>query len=251
MDRFSVEGRNALVTGASRGIGAACARRLAADGWPVIVNFRQDAEGAEAVVGEIEAAHGQATAVRADVASPEAAEVLIRAASERFGPPLVLVNNAGQRADGLAVEMSDDAWVDIQEANLSGPFRLCRAVLPKMIRARFGRIVNVTSVAALRHSPGQANYSASKAGLVGLTKALAAEVARRGITVNAVAPGFVQTELTADIADDVLQQVPLGRWGTPEEVAACVRFLASGEASLITGATLVADGGMTITYGAD
>lgn len=235
----------ALVTGASRGIGAACAHALAADGWPVVVNYRRDADGAAAIVAAIEAAQGRAAPVRADVAEAADAEALVAAATERFGPPLVLVNNAGRRADMLAMQMSDEDWVGVQEANLWGPFRLCRAVLPKMIRARFGRVVNIASIAAIHHSPGQANYSAAKAGLVGFTKTVAAEVARRGVTVNAIAPGYVRTELTADVPDQALEQVPLGRWGTPEEIAACVRFLASEEASFVTGATLVADGGLT------
>ncbi len=235
----------AVVTGASRGIGAACARALAVDGWPVIVNFRADRGGAETMVEEIEAAGGRAAAVRADVTRPDDIEGLIRAATDRFGPPLVLVNNAGSRADGLAVEMSDEAWESIQDVNLQGPFRLCRAVLPTMIRARFGRIVNISSIFALRRAPGQANYAASKAGLVALTKALAAEVGRRGITVNAVAPGYVKTELASDVADEAVAQVPMARWGTPEEVAACARFLASEDASYVTGATLVVDGGLT------
>ncbi len=235
----------AVVTGASRGIGAACARALAVDGWPVVVNFRADRGGAETMVEEIEAAGGRAAAVRADVTRPDDIGGLIAAATDRFGPPLVLVNNAGSRADGLAVEMSDEAWEGIQDVNLQGPFRLCRAVLPTMIRARFGRIVNISSIFALRRAPGQANYAASKAGLVALTKALAAEVGRRGITVNAVAPGYVKTELASDVADEAVAQVPMARWGTPEEVAACARFLASEDASYVTGATLVVDGGLT------
>jgi 3-oxoacyl-[acyl-carrier protein] reductase len=239
------EGGCAVVTGASRGIGAACARALAGDGWPVVVNYRADLAGSAAVVDEIEATGGRATAIRADVARPDDAETLIAEAARHFGPPLVLVNNAGQRADGLAVQMSDEAWRSVQEVNLEGPFRLCRGVLPKMIRARFGRIVNVTSIAAFHQAPGQANYSASKAGLVGMTKALAAEVGRRGVTVNAVAPGYVRTELAADVGDEVTDQIPLRRWGTPDEIAACVRFLASDEASYVSGVTLVVDGGLT------
>lgn len=233
------------MTGASRGIGAASARALAADRWPVIVNFRADAEGAEGVVKQIEAAGGQAEAVRADVGKGNDTEALIAAARERFGHPLVLVNNAGQRADRLAVEMSDEAWARAQEVNLEGPFRLCRAVLPKMVRARFGRIINITSVAAFHRAPGQANYAAAKAGMLGLTKAVAAEVGRRGVTVNAIAPGYVRTEMASDVGDEVVDQVPLRRWGTPEEIAACVRFLASEGASYVTGTTLVADGGLT------
>ncbi len=235
----------AVVTGASRGIGAACARALAVAGWPVVVNFRADRGGSEAVVEEIEAAGGRAVPVCADVTRPDDIHGLIAAATDRFGPPLVLVNNAGSRADGLAVEMSDQAWESIQDVNLQGPFRLCRAVLPTMIRARFGRIVNISSIFALRRAPGQANYAASKAGLVALTKALAAEVGRRGVTVNAVAPGYVKTELASDVPDEIVAQVPMARWGTPQEVAACARFLASEDASYVTGATLVVDGGLT------
>ncbi len=211
----------------------------------MVIGYRQDAEGARSLVADIEAERGRAAAIRVDVANGEDTEALVAEASDRFGPPLVLVNNAGQRADNLAVEMSDEDWKSVQDVNLEGPFRLCRAVLPKMVRARFGRVVNIASVAALYQSPGQANYSASKAGLVGLTKTVAAEVARRGVTVNAIAPGYVRTELTADVSDDVLERVPVGRWGRPEEIAACVRFLASEEASFVTGATLVADGGYT------
>ena len=235
----------ALVTGASRGIGAASARALAQAGWPVVINYRSDEDGARAVVEAVEADGGTACAVAGDVSRSETPDELVRYATERFGPPLVLVNNAGVREDSLAVAMSDEAWAAVHEANLWGPFRLCRAVLPKMIRTRFGRIVSITSIAGMVRSPGQANYAASKSGIIGMTKTMAAEVARRGVTVNAVAPGFVSTGLTADVPDDVLKNVPLGRWGTPEEIAACVSFLASDGASFVTGSTLVADGGCT------
>jgi 3-oxoacyl-[acyl-carrier protein] reductase len=235
----------ALVTGSSRGIGAATAIALAEDGWPVVVNYRTDEAGARAVVELVESRDGRARAVAADVSQPDAAAILTAEAHAAFGPPLVLVNNAGCRADGISMELTDSAWEAVMGANLQGPFRLCRAFLPSMIRRRFGRIVNVASVAGLHASRGQANYAASKAGLVGLTKTLAAEVAKRGVTVNAVAPGYVRTEMTADVPDDVLRSVPAGRFAQPEEIAACVRFLASDDASYVTGTTLIADGGFT------
>ncbi|HEX8857255.1 MAG TPA: 3-oxoacyl-ACP reductase FabG [Thermoleophilaceae bacterium] len=236
----------ALVTGASRGIGAAIARALAAEGWPVAVNYRSDSEGADRVVTEIEDAGGQAVAVRGDVSEPGAADDIMRAADERFGPVLVLVNNAGTRADGLSPQIDDDDWDRVLETNLSGAFRLTRSALRQMMRARFGRIVNVASIVGQRANPGQANYAASKAGLIGFTKTVAAEVARRGVTVNAVAPGFVETELTKGVDQNgFVDAIPARRVGTPEEVAACVRFLASDEAGYVTGTTLTVDGGLT------
>ena len=236
---------SALVTGASRGIGAAIARRLAAEGWPVGVNYRAHAEGAERVVDEIEAAGGRAVALQADVARPEAADELFTALEQRFGTVLVLVNNAGMRADALSPQIEDDAWQQVLETNLSAAFRLTRRALRGMIRARYGRVVNVASVVGQRANPGQANYAASKAGLIALTRTVAAEVARRSVTVNAVAPGLVETELTAGVGDGLLAAVPARRAGTPEEVAACVSFLASDEASYVTGTTLTVDGGLT------
>jgi 3-oxoacyl-[acyl-carrier protein] reductase len=239
-------GACALVTGASRGIGAATARALAGDGLPVAVNYRRDESGAGEVVAAIEAAGGRAQAVQADVADPEAADRLVTQVEERLGPVVVLVNNAGMRADGLTPQIDDGDWQRVLDTNLSGAFRLTRRVLRGMIRARFGRVVNVASVVGTHANPGQANYAASKAGLIGFTKTVAAEVARRGVTVNAVAPGFVATELTSDLPEDkLLEQVPARRVGTPEDVAACVRFLASEEAGYVTGTTLTVDGGMT------
>jgi 3-oxoacyl-[acyl-carrier protein] reductase len=235
----------ALVTGASRGIGAAIAKALAADGWPVAVNYRSDREGAERVVREIEEQGGRALPVQADVADPGAADPLVEQVEKELGPVLVLVNNAGTRADALSPQIDDEAWARVLDTNLSGAFRVTRRALKPMIRQRFGRIINVASVVGRRANPGQANYAASKAGLEAFTKTVASEVARRKVTVNAVAPGLVDTELTAGIGNGLLEAVPARRAGTPEEVAACVRFLASDEASYVTGATLTVDGGLS------
>ena len=236
---------SALVTGASRGIGAAIAAALAAEGWPVGVNYRSDAAGAEGVVEAIEARGGQAVAVAGDVADPAAPDPLVAALERRFGPVMVLVNNAGVRADALSPQIDDEDWTRVLETNLSGPFRLTRRVLRPMLRARFGRVVNIASVVGERANPGQANYAASKAGLIGLTRTVAAEVARRGVTVNAVAPGLVETEMTGDLAAELVEEVPARRAGTPADVAACVRFLASDEAGYVTGSTLTVDGGLS------
>ncbi len=236
----------ALVTGGSRGIGASVARALAADGWPVAVGFRSGAEQAQAVVEEIRAAGGRAEPVQGDVADPETPARLVDDAEAALGAPLlVLVNNAGVRADGLSPQLSDEDWSVVLETNLTATFRLTRRALRPMMRARFGRIVNVSSIVGLKANPGQANYAAAKAGVVGLTKTVAAEVARRGVTVNAVAPGFIETDMTADLGDELVKLIPARRIGRPEEVAAAVRFLCSEEAGYVTGATLTVDGGLT------
>jgi 3-oxoacyl-[acyl-carrier protein] reductase len=235
----------ALVTGGSRGIGAAIALALAADGWPVGINYRSDSGAAESVAAAVEAAGGSAATVQADVSDAAAAAPMFEALEQRFGPVLVLVNNAGVRADGLSPQLSDEDWTSVIDTNLSAAFYTTRRALGPMLRARFGRIVNVASVVGPRANAGQSNYAASKAGLIGFTKTVAAEVARRGVTVNAVAPGFVETELTADVPAEVLSAVPARRPGTPQEVAACVRFLAGEEAGYVTGTTLTVDGGMS------
>lgn len=235
----------AVVTGAARGIGAAVARSLAAEGWPVVVNFRSDAGGAEAVVRQIAAAGGRAIATQANVTDPERVEALFAAAEDEHGPVLVLVNNAGMRADALAPQLDAEAWDAVLDTNLSAAFHTTRRALRPMLRARFGRIVNVASIVGPRANAGQANYAASKAGLIGMTKTVAVEVARRGITVNAVAPGLVETRLTEDLNGDLAAAIPARRPGTPEEVAACVRFLASEEAGYVTGAVLTVDGGLS------
>ena len=236
----------ALVTGGSRGIGAEVARGLAADGWAVGVNYARDEEGARRTVAAIEEDGGSAVALRADVSEDGAGDYLFEALEERHGPVLALVNNAGVRADGLALTMSDDEWGRVVETNLSAAFRLTRRALGRMVRARHGRIVNVASVVGPRANAGQANYAAAKAGLIGMTKSVAVEVARRGVTVNAVAPGFIATALTADLPEDgLLAAVPARRAGTPGEVAAAVRFLASDGAAYVTGTTLFVDGGLS------
>jgi 3-oxoacyl-[acyl-carrier protein] reductase len=236
---------SALVTGGSRGIGAAIAKSLAREGWPVGVNYRSDSDGAEAVVEEITSAGGRAKALKGDIGDPETADRLFKALEEEFGPVLVLVNNAGVRADGLSPQIDDEDWAKVIDTNLSAAFRLTRRALRPMIRARYGRVVNIASIVGQRANPGQANYAASKAGLVAMTKTVAAEVARRGVTVNAVAPGLIETDMTEGIAENLLEHVPARRPGTPEDVAECVRFLASDGAGYVTGVCLTVDGGLT------
>jgi 3-oxoacyl-[acyl-carrier protein] reductase len=234
-----------LVTGASRGIGAAIARALADEGMPVGVNYRADAAGAEEVVASIVDGGGRAVALAGDVADPSAPAELFAALEAEFERPvLVLVNNAGISRDDLAPSLGDEEWNAVIETNLNGAFRMTRRALKSMLRARSGRIINISSVVGLRANAGQANYSASKAGLIALTKTVAVEVARRGITCNAVAPGWIDTGMTAEISKDLLAAVPARRAGTPEDVAACVRFLASEQASYVTGAVLTVDGGL-------
>lgn len=241
-------GQIALVTGASRGIGRAIAEALASAGARVVVNYASSPEAAAEVVGEIEAAGGQAWAHQANVASEAEVETMVKAVLEREGRIDVLVNNAGITRDGLLMRMKTTDWQSVIDLNLTGVFLCTRAVSRPMLKARSGRIINITSVVGMMGNPGQANYSAAKAGVIGLTRSTAAEFASRGITVNAVAPGFIATDMTRDLnVEPILAAIPLGRLGQPEDVAGAVRFLAADPAAAyITGQVLAVDGGMVM-----
>ena len=197
------------------------------------------------MVEEITGNGGRAKALKGDIADLDTADQLFKTLEDEFGPVLVLVNNAGVRADGLSPQIDDEDWAKVIDTNLSAAFRLTRRALRPMIRARYGRVINIASIVGQRANPGQANYAASKAGLVAMTKTVAAEVARRGVTVNAVAPGLIETDMTEGIAENLLEHVPARRPGTPEDVAECVRFLASDGAGYVTGVCLTVDGGLT------
>jgi 3-oxoacyl-[acyl-carrier protein] reductase len=231
------------VTGASRGIGAAIARELATAGARVAVNYRASAEAAKELASEI-----GGVALPGDVGDAEQAREVVGRAEEALGDLDVLVNNAGVTRDTLIARMSDEEWHEVLATNLSGAFYTCRAVARKMLRRRSGAIVNLTSFVGLHGNPGQANYAATKAGLIGLTKALAKELGTRGVRVNAVAPGYITTDITAGLPDDLrewlLTLTPLGRLGEPEDVARAVRFLCSDDANFVTGEVLVVDGGL-------
>ena len=239
----------ALVTGGSRGIGRAIAEALAADGYAVAVNFVSNEGAAKDTVESIESAGGRAITVQADVADSEQVDAMFNQIEESLGSVVALVNNAGVRADGLALGMKDDAFRRVIDTNLFGTFACTRRALRSMLKARRGRIVNITSISGLHASPGQANYSAAKAGVIGLTKTIAAEVAGKGIAINAVAPGLIQTDLTSDLNDkqrEAIQgRVPAKRIGTPEDVASLVSWLCSDKARYITGAVYPVDGGLT------
>jgi 3-oxoacyl-[acyl-carrier protein] reductase len=249
-DDSGLAGKTALVTGSSRGIGRAIAIELAGRGARVIVNYRAGAEAAAGVCAEIAAAGGQARAVGADVSQSAQVERLFTEATAAFGPVEVLVNNAGIARDNLLLRMSEDDWEAVLATNLTAAFLCTRAALRGMLRARWGRVVNVASVIALGANPGQANYAAAKAGLLALTRTLAREVGSRGITVNAVLPGYVETDMTADLSEAARQnlsgRIALERLGRPEEIAQAVAYLCSPAGSYITGHALVVDGGLSI-----
>lgn len=240
----------ALVTGASRGIGAAIARSLAETGYAVAINYAHSAELAERIAAEIVASGGKALAVQADVSDPDAVTAMFAAVTDELGPVAVLVNNAGITDDGLLLRMGVDQWDRVLSTNLRSVYLCTKAALKPMLRARSGRIISVSSISGIAGNPGQSNYAASKAGIIGFTKSIAKEVGSRGITVNAVAPGFIATDMTdalgETVTEGVTQQISLGRLGQPEEVASVVRYLASEHASYITGQTIVVDGGLAL-----
>lgn len=244
-----LSGKVALVTGGSRGIGRACVLKLASMGAAVAV-VSTSLEGSQRVVSEVEAAGGTGLALAGNVACFADAEEWVKTTVERLGGLDILVCNAGITRDMLVMRMSPEKWQEVIDVNLTGTFNLIRAAIPVMIKRKSGRIITISSVSGLTGNPGQANYSASKAGVVGLSKAVAREVASRGITVNVVAPGLIDTDMTKDLAEKakeaLLQRVPMGRMGSPEDVAAAVAFLASPAASYITGHVLCVDGGMTM-----
>jgi 3-oxoacyl-[acyl-carrier protein] reductase len=243
-----LDGRIALITGASRGIGRATALELAAAGAAVGVNYRSDAAGAEAVVGEIQAAGGKALALQADVADAEAAHALVARCEDELGEIDALVCNAGITRDNLIARIGAQDFEDVIATNLGGAFHVCQAASRRMMRRRRGSIVTMSSIVGVHGNAGQTNYSASKAGLIGLTKSLAKEIGSRGVRVNCIAPGYISTELTDVLPERareaLLDSTPLGRLGEPEDVARCVRFLVSDSAGFVTGAVLAVDGGL-------
>lgn len=243
-------GRTAVVTGSSRGIGRVIALELARRGAQIVVNYRSEAERAAAVCAEIEAQGSRAVSVAADVSQASDVERLFATAVETFGRTDILVNNAGVARDNLLLRMSEEDWDTVLDTSLKAAFLCTRAALRGMLRSRWGRVINVSSVIALGSNPGQANYAAAKAGLIALTRTLARETGSRGITVNAVAPGYIETDMTANLTEQAYKQltdrIALDRLGTPEDVAQAVAFLCSGAASYITGHVLVVDGGLSL-----
>lgn len=246
-----LEGRAALVTGASRGIGAAIALRLADEGANVLVNYAGRADAAAGIVRLITEAGGRAEALQGDVANAADGASLVAATVEKFGSIDVLVNNAGITRDGLIVRMSDDDWKSVIDTNLSGAFYTTRAAARVMMKARAGSIINIASVVGLTGNAGQVNYSAAKAGLIGMTKSVARELASRNVRANAIAPGFIDTEMTGALPEAVREAaqglIAMGRFGSADDIASAVAFLASDDASYITGQVIAVDGGMTFS----
>lgn len=243
-------GKTVLITGGTRGIGRACAAVFAREGARVAICGRSD-EAAQAAARDLAAeTGGEVRGFGCDIANEDAVSAMVKAVNESFGPVYVLVNNAGITRDGLLMRMKSEDWSAVVDTNLTGAFNCCRAVTRDMIKQRAGRIINISSIIGLRGQGGQTNYAAAKAGLIGFTKALAQEVASRNITVNVVAPGYIDTDMTAVFTDDIkkelLEKIPLKRVGTSEDIAAAVRFLASDGASYITGAVLQVDGGLAM-----
>lgn len=244
-----LSGKVALVTGSTRGLGRAMAERLAAEGASVVVTGR-DGRRAQEVAEQLVAQGHQAIGLALEVSDAASVANALNEIEERLGPVDILVNNAGINRDMLLVRMDEEAWEEVMRVNVTGAYRLAKGVLRGMMKRRWGRIINVSSVVGLIGNPGQTNYGASKAALIGFTKSLAREVASRGITVNAVAPGFIQSDMTdalsAEQKERLAEKIPMGRIGRPEEVASCVAFLASDDAAYITGHTLVVDGGLAM-----
>ncbi|HEC34242.1 MAG TPA: 3-oxoacyl-[acyl-carrier-protein] reductase [Chloroflexi bacterium] len=246
-----LEGKVAIVTGASRGIGRAIALELARRGARVVVNYNRSAEAAAEVVADIEAEGGQATAVQADVSDFDQAKALVQTALEAYGRLDILVNNAGVTRDQVILLMKEEDWDTVIRVDLKSLFNTCKAAARTMVRQRYGRIINISSVVGIAGQGGQTNYAAAKAGVIGFTKSLAKELGARGITVNAIAPGLIPTDLTADLSEELLQKAiqstPLRRAGRAEEIACAVAFLASDEAAFITGVVLPVDGGLVMS----
>jgi len=247
---MSLKGKVAIVTGGNSGIGMAIVLELANQGANIVIDYVAHPEAEQELEAQLHALGERAIGVKADVSQYSELQKLFAAAVNEFGRVDILVNNAGLTRDGLAMRMSEEDWDVVLDTNLKGAFNFMQGVMRPMIKQRSGRIVNISSVAGLMGNAGQANYAASKAGLIGLTKSLARELASRGITVNAVAPGFITTDMTSGLPENlktaVVQQIPLGRFGEPEDIAAAVAFLAGPEAKYITGQTLTVDGGMVM-----
>ncbi|KXG10516.1 3-oxoacyl-[acyl-carrier-protein] reductase [Anoxybacillus rupiensis] len=245
-----LQGKVALITGASRGIGRAIALEFARQGAKVAVNYAGSEAKAKEVVDEIYRLGGEALAIQADVSNTEAVEQMVKEVIDRYGRVDILVNNAGITRDNLLMRMKEEEWDDVININLKGVFNCTKAVTRPMLKQRYGRIINIASVVGVMGNPGQANYVAAKAGVIGLTKTAAKELASRSITVNAIAPGFIATDMTdrlnEEIRTEMLKQIPLARFGNPEDIANMVAFLASDAASYITGQTIHVDGGMVM-----